>query len=390
MPCSSRRGWQDRPSGDGPWSFRTWSYAQYPLNCDAQAGVAYQFIWAQQAGDAHVPLLATRLPAVQAAVRRAGSVFAASWAHVIDSAATKLSDHTPRVVTGRARDGRCQVAFDRVRVPGDVWPREPYESFDNDGDPATPPRQGIFAWLQAQGFDRPDRRYVVLEQGPGVWNPGGGVALMAANGTFAPLDDQPGPQNRNEAAGTWIAVNVREDGSGLDPYATGNLGEELAHEWAHSLGAVLPTAPHYNALNPNGGHAADCADLLCYNDFDADGQHYAACGGSAVDTFQAFRTDPRDPRWGLDAPQVSRAAYRLDCRRDDYWGVAARTGAEKPWAAQRWSTHHSRWLWGNPDVYTGPAFDVGAHGVPPQCAYDPGGWCPDGTPNGLAGPRATS
>jgi len=382
-------GWQDRTSDDGPWSFKAWSYPRYPLNCKAQSGVAYQFIWAQQAGDSHASLLETRRSAVRAAVRRASSVFAASWAHVIDSPDAKLADHTPRVVTTRAPDGRCRVRFARVSVPSDVWRREPYESYDNDHDPATPPRQGVFAWLEGQGFDRPDRRYVLLEQGPGVWNPGGGVSIIAANGIFAPLDDQPGPQNRNEAGGTWIAVNVRQDGSSLDPFSTGNLGEVLVHEWAHSLGAVLPSAPNYNALNPNGGHAADCADVLCYNNYDADGQHYDACGGSTVDSFDAFETDPHDPLWGLDAPQSSRAAYRLDCHRDDYWGVAARTGADKAWTGQRWSIHHSRWLWGNPDVYTGPSFDMSSFGVPPECAYDPGGWCPDGSPTGAPAPRST-
>jgi hypothetical protein len=388
--ATERPGWQQRPRDSGPWSFETWSYPEYPLNCDAQAGPAYQFIWAQQEGDTHASLLTRRRSAVQADIRRASSVFAASWAHVIDSAEAKLADHTPRVVTTRASGGLCQPTIDEVRVPSDVWRREPYENYDNDHDPATPPRQGLFAWLEARGYDRPDRRYVVLQQGPGVWNPGGGVSLIAANGALWPLDDQPGPQNRNDAAGTWIAINVAQDGSSLPSYSTGNLGEVLAHEWAHSLGAVLPTAPHYNALNPNGGHPSDCADVLCYNNYDADGQHYDACGGAPADTFKAFRTDPRDPQWGFDAPQVSRAAYRLDCHRDDYWGVDARTGQDKPWTAVRWSTHHSRWLWGNPDLYTGPAFDMGSFNVPPQCAYDPTGWCPDGTPNGVAAPRATS
>ncbi|NYD42848.1 hypothetical protein [Nocardioides panaciterrulae] len=377
-------GWQNQPQDRGPWSFRTWSFAQYPLNCGAQSGVAYQFIWAQRAGDAHASLLATRRPAVRAAVRRASSVFAASWAHVIDSAPAKLADHTPRVVTEPGPDGLCQVAYDRVQVPIDVWRREPYENYDNDGDPATPRRQGLFPWLEALGYDRPDRRYVVIEQGPGGWNPGGGAAVIAADGTFQRLDDQPGPQNRNEAAGTWIAVNVRQDGANLDPAAGGSLGEVLAHEWAHSLGAMLPSAPHYNPLNPV-GHASDCADLLCYNDYDADGQHYDACGGATADTFAAFGTDPDDPKWGLNAPEWSRAAYRLDCHRDDYWGVDAGTGAEKRWVDRRWSIHRSRWLWGNPDVYTGPDLDISAYDVPPECAYDPGGWCPDGTPGGLRG-----
>lgn len=388
--ATERAGWQDRAWDDGPWSFRAWSYPQYPLNCGAQDGPAYQFIWAQQAGDRHASLLDTRRAAVRAEVRRASSVFAASWAHVIDSAEAKLADHTPRVVTTRGRTGQCEVRIDRVQVPSEVWRREPYQNYDHDRDPATPPRQGVFAWLQARGYDRSDRRYVVIQQGPGVWNRGGGMAMIAANGVYAPLDDQPGPQNRNEAAGTWIAINLRHGGADLDPFATGNLGELLVHEWTHSLGAVLQTAPHYNALNPNGGHAADCADVLCYNDYDAEGQHYDACGGAAADTFRSFSTDPRDPRWGLDAPQASRAAYRLDCHRDDYWGVDDRTGADKPWAGRRWSVHHSRWLWGNPDVYAGPDFDLGAHNVPPECAYDAQGWCPDGLPNGVAGPRATS
>ena len=390
--ATEQPGWFNRASDSGSWSFRHWSYAGYPLNCGARAdgGPAYQFIYAQRAGDTHASLLETRRARIRGVVRRASSVFAASAARVVDSAATKLADHSPRIVTFRGASGRCQVAFKRVSVPADVWKREPYENYDNDGDPSTPPRQGIFAWLRAHGYDRPERRYVVLEQGPGVWNPGGGAAIIAADGTFLPYDDQPGPQNHNEAAGTWIVVSVRQDGSSLDPSSTGNLGEVLAHEWAHTLGAELRTAPHYNSANPNKDHPSDCADLLCYNVYDADGQHYDACGGASADTYQAFRTDPTDPEWGLNAPQVNRDAYRLDCGRDDYWGVDATTGADLPWTSTRWSTSHSRWLWGNPDVYTGPDFDMGAFDVPPECAYDPGGWCPDGTPNGRVSTQAST
>lgn len=378
--ATERAGWPDRGWDQRAWSFRHWSYPRYPLNCgaDADGAPAYQFIWAMRQDDTHASLLDSRGARVRSLVRRASSVFAASWGHVIDSAAAKLTDHTPRVVTVRTAPGRCAVAFDRVRVPPEVWRREPYQNYDDDGDPATPPVRGLFAWLQAQGYDSPDRRYVVLEQGRGGWEAGGGFSILAANGIFRPLDDQPGPQNRNEAAGTWILVDVRQDGANLDPASTGNVGEVLAHEWAHSLGAVLPSAPHYNTRSGYGSHPADCADLLCYNSWNAPGQHYDACGGAAEDTFRSFITDARDPTWGTDAPDVSRAAYRLDCHRDDYWGIDRATGLEKPWTRVRWSTSSSRWLWGNPDLYAGPDFDMGSHDVPPACVYDPTVPCPDG------------
>jgi hypothetical protein len=51
---------------------------------------------------------------------------------------------------------------------------------------------------------------------------------------------------------------------------------------------------------------------------------------------------------------------------------------ERPWTRTRWAGEDDRFYWGGVDGYDGAPFSNEAFPIPPECTYDPDGWCPPG------------
>lgn len=378
----TRRGWGDRPSVGSGIGWEKWTYPQFPIACSPATSdlPAYQVIWATNASRPRTDTVLDTTPAlVWETFRRVASVFAASNNAAIRTQEDLDHSYTPRFVT-TGTGASCRPAIDRVRVPADVLAREDIQNWVN---PSTGDReQGLWAYLEGHGYpSRNDRRYVVIvddvraadHRSNGIK---GHAVIPANSGGYAPTDLDPGPQNRNNAGGTWLTL-FTSGKRGDFRAGGGEFGPALAHELTHTLGAALEGSPHYNEQSY--GHPSDCADLLCYNSYEQAGQHYTACSTARQDTYRAFWA-----AWGSE----SKAAVRLDCGRDDYFARYADGSGEKPWAGERWSASRNTFLWGNQDLprYTGAPFSNPS--IPPSCLYLSGGYCPPGVSTGaLTEPR---
>jgi hypothetical protein len=373
-------GWADCPLRRGAVGFEKWSYPDYPIWSEiepAEAVPAYQLIWVTNAAHPKTPLIDTHRARVRSHIRRAMSVIAGSSNRGATTRADLVKSGAPRVVgSTTARTATVQPVVDQVTVPQAVLRREPYQNWIN---PGTGQREmGLWPYLESHGYPaRNDRRYITITDDAGVWNYRGAAAIVPCSGSgYGPADLDPDPaQNCNNAGGTWLTVSLSgEPDEDLEAVSGSSLGQLLAHEWAHAAGGVVEGAPNSNPLNFL--HPSDCADLLCYNNLDQDGQHYDACGSAAADTWTAFNLG-----WPASAAD-SRAAFRMDCGRNDYFGLYLSGGvvAERRWTSTRWSGHRSRFLWGDAGTsYAGEPFSNLDHQIPPACTYDAGGWCPPGT-----------
>jgi hypothetical protein len=172
---------------------------------------------------------------------------------------------------------------------------------------------GTAADLAAQGFDRPDRKYVVWVD----------AYVLCGVATVKP-DDAPGQANANNGDGLPGMVGR------VDRGCWGAVNPSIeAHELVHILGGAQASAPNAN----DNSHCTDDADLLCYDDDGVlDGLVWAR--GAQV----PLRTVCEDAHERL-----------LDCGNDDYfhtdprpdsylgthWNVAASSflSAEGPAAA---------------------------------------------------------
>ena len=154
--------------------------------------------------------------------------------------------------------------------------------------------------LADRGYDRADRRYALYVDDDHYC----GIATM-------PRDEQPGPDNAANRRSGYARVDRacwnRGDTGG---YAT------MAHELFHTIGAVLPDAPHAT----RGGHCTDEWDPLCYDD-GSGGHMWVRCrsGGGSADVFNR----------------------QLDCGADDYFALAPPKGS---FLATRWNTANSPYL----------------------------------------------
>ena len=147
------------------------------------------------------------------------------------------------------------------------------------------------AELKAQGFNRPDRKYL-------VWTD---AAVLCGVGSLY-TDAKPGVTNLNNG---FAPMYARVDAACWD-YAEG-------HELMHTLGAVQSGAPHATAA----GHCFDEPDEMCYDD---DGN-----GPVTMLTVCAGRSDSL-----------------FDCNHDDYF--YAGTPPLPSWLATHWNTYNSNWL----------------------------------------------
>ena len=124
--------------------------------------------------------------------------------------------------------------------------------------------------LQAAGYDRSDRKYVLWVD----------ANVYCGIGGFAGDD--------RKTAGNWSNFGPSYGRSDSGCWTSG----VAAHELGHNLGAVNDSAPNTS----HGGHCVDEYDVMCYSDA------------------------PNYPAMRFDCPDPS-ADLRLDCRHDDYYST---------------------------------------------------------------------
>ncbi len=144
--------------------------------------------------------------------------------------------------------------------------------------------------LQAQGYGRGDRKYIIFMD----------TNTYCGLGTVFQNADQPGGDNPNNFGPSYARV----DNGCWASFA-------LAHEVMHTLGGVLSSAPNGTA----NGHCTDAYDVLCY--VDAPGvQLQTRCPGNA-------------------------SKDRFDCNHDDYFHTDPPAGS---YLATHWNTATTQFL----------------------------------------------
>jgi hypothetical protein len=164
---------------------------------------------------------------------------------------------------------------------------------------------GTAADLAAQGFDRPDRKYLVWVD----------AYVYCGIATVEP-DDRPDQGNANNGPGSPGMVGRVDRGCWGNPW----LSTE-AHELAHILGSVQPTAPH-GTWNY---HCSDEWELMCYDD-DSTADGYVSSHDTLVPIVEIC---PKSHE-GL-----------LDCGDDDYFSTSPPPDS---WLSQHWNVADSSFL----------------------------------------------
>jgi len=245
----------------------------------------------------------------------------------LDSAAETGGNRRVRFVT----DASCTLVIPDVTLSpaGD-------DTFDN-----------TISELQAQGYNRTDRKYMVFVD----------ANVYCGIGTIQ-NDDQPGLANLNNSGPSYGRTDSGCWG-----------GSVAAHEHMHNLGGVQLSAPH----SSGGWHCVDEWDRMCYSDSPYFPPMQYLCTDTAHDE-------------------------RFDCNHDDYYNTNPPAGS---YLATHWNTAQSSFLIANstitnllqnPTFETGqlspwaqyPATAPGVVGVESCCAnHTPGGtWDAYLLPNG--------
>jgi hypothetical protein len=202
-----------------------------------------------------------------------------------DSAAETGGVRHVRYVT----DARCQVEVAKVALSPD----------------GLASIAGTAADLAAQGFDRPDRKYLVWVD----------AYVYCGVATVEP-DDRPGQNNANNGNGTPGMVARIDRGCWGMPSDSAE-----AHELTHILGGVQPTAPH-GTWNY---HCSDESELMCYDD-DSTADGYVGSHGQLVPLVYV-------------CPKSHERL--LDCGGDDYFSANPDPNG---WLAQHWNVANSSFL----------------------------------------------
>ena len=253
----------------------------------------------------------------------------------LDSAAETGGNRRIRFVT----DASCTLVIPDVTLSpaGD-------DNFDN-----------TIAELQAQGYNRTDRKYMVFVD----------ANVYCGIGTIY-NDDQPGPANFNNSGPSYGRTDSGCWG-----------GSVAAHEHMHNLGGVQHSAPHSTFRYWTGSNAWQCVDeydRMCYPD-----------------------RDPSFPPMQILCPDPAHDE-RFDCNHEDYYSTNPPAGS---YLATHWNTAQSSFLIAdstitnllqNPNFETGqlspwkqfPTTAPGSVGVESCCAnHTPGGtWDAYLKPNG--------
>lgn len=167
----------------------------------------------------------------------------------------------------------------------------------------------IVAELKEQGFDAPGEKYWVVYEGP--------VRCGQCLGVANVVDDRrPGADNAFNDGGFYALTFIAN--FGLEASAA-TLSKVMLHEAAHTMGAVLLSAPH----STGGWHCTDGRDIMCYPDG----------GPEDYDEFVCPRL-PATER-GPEMP--------FDCGNDDYFHPFPREGSH---LATQWNVgaSHNRFM----------------------------------------------
>lgn len=144
--------------------------------------------------------------------------------------------------------------------------------------------------LEAQGYNRSDRKYMVFADA-NIYCGIGGISG----------DDQPGQNNSNNFGPSYGRTDTGCWG-----------GHTAAHELNHNLGGVQLTAPHTSG----GYHCVDEYDVMCYSD------------SPSYPPMQILCSNPAQEQ-------------RLDCNHDDYYHTNPPAGS---YLATHWNTANNKFL----------------------------------------------
>jgi putative cell wall-binding protein len=191
-------------------------------------------------------------------------------------------------VTERRSDDGCQVQIEHVSV----------NASDLDDFRAT------VSAVVAQGYNSNDRKYMMFVQAS--------VGICGLGSTTN--DDRPTADNAANTGFGYARIDT-------ECWDTGDEGfySVAAHELAHNLGAVQPSAPHVTADR----HCTDEWDLMCYD----------ASGEDKVTVFCADN-NPATQNEGDENNQL------LDCGQDDYFDAGRPSG----YLATHWNVASSIYL----------------------------------------------
>jgi hypothetical protein len=355
-----------------------WSYPDYPLAClpSSTSGPAVTFLWALPASldiddSQWRPYSRTHAGQFREQVRRAASLYAASSSDTALTETAYADDRAPRFTTWwSAADRQCYPTVDVVRPPDAAFRADP---MDNAG-----PEVGLFPWLAQNGYGDPDRKYVVMVPKLGSsgssWhadlsggnytgqtyavNPSQAGYHDPATGVAGP-DTRPASTNLRCQSTSYVllgmpngtTVRAWDDDPLLDPWSSRSsvAAYTIAHELGHTICAGYPDNP--DGWSPTQGHPLECPDIMAYcdEDWSDEGQTWNSCTTRGVTTDMDRRV------------YNTRFEYRFDCNHDGYWARRG-PGEERPWSAERWSASDSRFLWGAPDPFAGPAWNVAQEG----------------------------
>jgi hypothetical protein len=169
-----------------------------------------------------------------------------------------------------------------------------------------------------QGYNRADRKYLVFVDVTGVLC---GIANLMSD------SDKAAMANANSAGGMYARVDANCWAAGV-----------AAHEVMHNLGGVQDDAPNTTFNRPTdnpGGHCIDERDVMCYSDYDAD-------GNGSLDS----------PPMQMICPDPSSESL-FDCGDNDYFHTNPGAGN---YLATHWNTADNPFLIGGatiscPDYY---------------------------------------
>lgn len=190
---------------------------------------------------------------------------------------------------------------------------------------------GSAAYYNASGALRPERVREDLRAARPSWGLDRGVwdfLVFADLGGSAPggapyaeayLDDDPTPDpalNENARDGSFAFL---WPGAFNGTFGIGYTAYVSTHELTHTLGAVVPGAPH----RTSGRHCTDMYSVMCYDDGTLDGQSLSFdCAAGTL--------TPGEP---IPESQAEFDAIPMDCGNDDYFNLAA--GALGHWNVNR-------------------------------------------------------
>jgi hypothetical protein len=320
-------------------------------------GPYFQAVWLYPSGSTNLFTQARIIKSTEWALKAASFDISASAYRTFSNEATEMSKSlAPRWVTTTGYSTSAAGITGDDQWGCDIWvkqqsmPASVYNAMSTDAG-----FDAALAWLRSNGYNAPNRKYVVLMQNqtPTSTKWGGLTEEVDLSGD----NDEPGLDSQFNHPGVYNAqfsvINEGFAGYLGDMYTPGDINEStyssdtIAHEMTHAMGGVLYSAPNAN-LAHNPGHPTDCYDIMCYGNDEPSGvgTEYTSAGESYTK---------------CDAWQSA----RLDCGKDDYFAPGSDTSGRAAWTLlTRWAVSSSPWLWGNPDVPDAAPAAVNTHSNP--------------------------